>query len=33
VNLRDHFRGDLLGGPIGDAMGRANEGVLRDIDN
>lgn len=27
VNLRDRFRGALIGGAIGDAMGRANEGV------
>jgi ADP-ribosylglycohydrolase len=27
VDLRDHFRGALIGGGIGDAMGRANEGV------
>jgi len=27
VDLRDHFRGALIGGAIGDAMGRANEGV------
>jgi len=27
LNLRDRFRGALIGGAIGDAMGRANEGV------
>jgi len=27
VNLRDRFRGAVIGGAIGDAMGRANEGV------
>jgi len=27
VDLRDRFRGALVGGAIGDAMGRANEGV------
>jgi len=27
IDLRDHFRGALIGGAIGDAMGRANEGV------
>ena len=26
VNLRDRFRGPLIGGTIGDGMGRANEG-------
>jgi hypothetical protein len=26
VNLRDRFRGALIGGAIGDAMGRPNEG-------
>jgi ADP-ribosylglycohydrolase len=27
VDLRDRFRGALVGGAIGDAMGRPNEGV------
>ncbi len=27
VNLRDRFRGALISGAVGDAMGRANEGV------
>jgi ADP-ribosylglycohydrolase len=27
VDLRDRFCGALIGGAIGDAMGRANEGV------
>ncbi len=27
VDLRDRFRGALIGGAIGDAMGQANEGV------
>jgi hypothetical protein len=27
VDLRDHFRGALIGGAIGDAMGRANISV------
>ena len=27
LDLRDRFRGALIGGAIGDAMGRANEGV------
>ena len=30
VDLRDRFRGALVGGAIGDAMGRANEGT-RDV--
>jgi ADP-ribosylglycohydrolase len=29
VALRDRFRGALVGGAIGDAMGRPNEGALR----
>ena len=27
ANLRDRYRGALIGGAIGDAMGRPNEGV------
>jgi ADP-ribosylglycohydrolase len=27
IDLRDRFRGALIGGAIGDAMGRPNEGV------
>lgn len=27
LDLRNRFRGALIGGAIGDAMGRANEGV------
>lgn len=30
IDLRDRFRGALLGGAIGDAMGRANEGKTAD---
>ena len=31
VDLRDRFRGALVGGAIGDAMGRPNEGVPADL--
>jgi ADP-ribosylglycohydrolase len=31
LDLRDRFRGALVGGAIGDAMGRPNEGVPADV--
>jgi hypothetical protein len=31
ITLRDRYRGALISGAIGDAMGRANEGVMLDV--